>query len=120
MDETKIELRIYSPRWGHEDTYDLALTRNSLAITQGTRFSTCTWRKNLDPEWTGESLVDIFQNDSIYPPSIFPRLIEHAWLAWRGGELDDAAVNRELNALAVWLNVTTRAKPDTDFWKQYF
>ena len=76
----------------------------------GPRTAKCTWRDNLDPEWSGESLADILQNDMIYPPSIFPRLIEHAWLAWRSGELDDAAVDGELNALADWLNKISKSK----------
>lgn len=120
MDEAKVKLRIYSPRWGHEDTYELGLTRDSLVITRGERSAKCTWRENLDPEWSGECLDGILQNDLIYPPSIFPRLIKHAWLSWRSGEIDDAAVDTELNALATWLNVITKAKPDTEFWKKYF
>lgn len=120
MDETKIELRIYSPRWGHEDVYELVLTRESLVVTHGARIAKCNWRDNLDPEWSGESLDGTLRNDSIYAPSIFPRLIENAWEAWRNGELDASAVDTELNALADWLNEITHAKPDTDFWKKIF
>lgn len=120
MDEITIELRIYSPRWGHEDTYTLELSRDTLVITQGARSTKATYRENLDPEWSGETLVDILQNDSIYPPEIFQRLIEHAWLTWRGGELSDEAVKEELLVLAGWLNGITKNKPSTDFWKGYF
>lgn len=116
----QIELRMYSPRWGHDDTYVLELTRESLVITQGARSTQCTWRDNLDPEWSGESLRHILENDSIYPPATFQDLVEHAWKSWRNGELDAAAVNEELQALANWLNAITSAKPDTEFWKKYF
>lgn len=120
MDETTVELRIFSPRWGHEDTYSLVLTRHSLVINRGARSATCAWRENLDPEWSGENIRDIMENDAIYPPAILQRQIEHAWLSWRNGELDNAAVNRELQSVADWLNTITRAKPRTDFWKKYF
>ncbi len=120
MDETKVKLRIFSPRWGHEDEYELKLTRDSMVITRHPRSSVCTWRENLDPEWSGESLRDILGNDSIYPPAILEDLIEHAWLSWRNGELDSTAVNDELQAVARWLNEITKAKPNTDFWRKYF
>ena len=120
MDETTVELQIFSPRWGHEDTYTLVLARHSLVITHGARSATCTWRENRDPEWSGESLRDILQNDSIYPPAILQNLIEHAWVSWRNGELDSSAANEELQAVADWLNEITKAKPKTDFWKKYF
>lgn len=120
MDEIKIELRIYSPRWGHYDTYSLRLSRDVLVITCGARSVRATYREHLDPEWTGEPLVDILRNDSIYPPEIFQRLIEYAWLAWRGGELTDESVQEELQALADWLNEITKSKPSSDFWRGYF
>lgn len=120
MDEVTVELQIYSPRWGHEDTYSLELSRGSLVITQGARATKATYRDNLDPEWNGEPLVDILQNDSIYPPVIFQNLIEHAWLTWRSGELSSEAVEQELKELEKWLNEITKGKPSTDFWNEYF
>ncbi len=120
MDGTTVKLRIFSPRWGHEDTYELALARDSLVISRSASSAKCTWRENLDPEWSGESLRHILENDSIYPPSILQDLIEHAWVSWRNGELDGSAVNEALQAVANWLNETTKAKPDTDFWRKYF
>ena len=120
MDETTVELRIFSPRWGREDTYKLVLERHLLVITQGARSATCTWIENRDPEWSGESLRHILENDSIYPPAILQNLIEHAWVSWRNGELDSSAVNEELQVVASWLNEITKAKPNTNFWKKYF
>ena len=120
MEEITVELRIFSPRWGHEDIYKLELKQNSLVITQGARSTKATWRENLDPEWNGETLEDILRNDSIYPPGIFQDLIEHAWLSWRNGELDSAAVDEELQALAKWLNDITNSKPRSEYWNKYF
>ena len=120
MAKTEIDLDIYSPRWGHKDTYKIELTSKSLTITQNARVAVCTWREDLDPEWSGEILERILRNDHIYPPTIYQDLIEHAWKAWRNGELDDTGVNNELQELASWLNKVTSAKPNTIFWQQYF
>ena len=120
MDHTSAEMRIYSPRWGQEDTYDLELSRESLIITHGPSKATCAWRENLDPQWGGDSLERMLTNDSIYPPSILQRLLAHAWLSWRSNEMDDNALQEELNAVADWLNATTRAKPSTEFWRRFF
>lgn len=120
MKKTEVDLQIFSPRWGHEDTYKLELTSESLTITQGARVAKSTWREGLDPEWSGESLERTLRNDSIYPPTNFQDLVEHAWKAWRNEELEDAEVNDELQVLASWLNEITLAKPDTKFWQEYF
>lgn len=118
--KTVVELRIYSPRWGHDDTYTFTLTRESMEISMQVRSAKCRWRENLDPEWSGETLEQIMNNDSIYPPAIFQSLVEHVWKEWRKSEINDGQVNAELNELATWLNIITRAKPDTEFWHKYF
>lgn len=117
---TTIEVQIYSPRWGHEDTYEFEFTEGSLTISMGPRKSRCIWRDGMDPEWQGESIEDILRNDSIYPPAILPDLFEHVWKSWRDGTLDDAEARTELESVAAWLNAITAAKPSTDFWQKYF
>lgn len=111
---------IYSPRWGHTDRYTFELTREAMTISMLARKGKCTWRDNLDPVWTGESLEDMLRNDMIYPPSIFPALVEHLWKSWRNGEIDSSHVDSELQEIIVWLNKITEVKPKTDFWKRYF
>jgi len=59
-------------------------------------------------------------NDSIYPPTIFQHLDEHAWKEWRNREINDDQAKAERNELATWLNVITHAKPATNFWKKCF
>jgi hypothetical protein len=120
MDHMSAEIRVYSPRWGQEDTYVLQLSRDSLVISHGPSETTCTYRENLDPEWSGDSLERILMNDAVYPPSVLPRLLEHAWLAWRANEINASSLQEELNAVAEWINTSTRAKPQTEFWRRYF
>ena len=117
---TQVDLRIFSPRWGRHDTYRVELHRDYMKISMTLREAMATYVENLDPEWSGESLQRIMNNDSIYPPAITQSLFQRAWLAWRDGELDDAQVAQELELIAEWINKVTEAKPDSDFWRAYF
>lgn len=118
--ETTVELEIFSPRWGHTDTYRVHMTRDYMEIKMQVRSCRATYSENLDPQWSGELIESIMNNDMIYPPAITQDLFERAWLAWRNGELDDQDVAKELQAVAEWINTVTEAKPNTDFWKSYF
>ncbi len=122
MSETIVELRIFSPRWGHEDTYEIVLTSDSLEIKtpHPSAIAKCNYRERLDSEWVGTDLFSTLRNDAIYAPAVLLEMFVHAWLAWRSNELDDNGVKRELEAIADWLNVISKAKPSTDFWRGYF
>lgn len=116
----QVDLRIYSPRWGHDDNYSVELTHDQMTITMQARVAQAKWVANLDPEWSGESLQDIMRNDSIYPPAVTQRLFEYLWLTWRAGEIDDASASDELQEIAAWINAVTHAKPGTEFWRKFF
>ena len=105
---------------GPNDPYELTLSNDSLVVSSPSRTAKCDWREGLDPEWTGEDLFDVFGKDFIYPPSIIPDLFEHVWSSWRDGELDSKQVQSELTVIADWINETTKAMPQTEFWKGYF
>jgi hypothetical protein len=120
MDYSSADIRIYSPRWGREDTYQLGLSPDSLVISYGASKEPCNCRENLDNQWSGDSLEGMLINDAVYPPSILPRLLERAWMAWRANELNDSALQEELDAIADWINTGTRAKLQTDFWRGIF
>jgi hypothetical protein len=111
---------IYSPRWGHTDTYTFTFEPDHMLISMSPREARCNWVEGRDPVWDGESIEHILRNDSIYPPSILPALFEHLWKSWRNGEVDESAVAAELAEVIKWINVVTEAKPDTDFWNKYF
>ena len=116
----EIDLEIFSPRWGHEDTYKVVLNQGYMEITMQMRRSRATYDDSSDPIWSGETLDQIMNNDQIYPPEVTQDLFEHAWKAWRNGDLNDHEVADELKAVADWINATTRAKPRTEFWRKYF
>ena len=111
------QIQIYTPRWGHNDTYTVSMSRDVMRISMGARAVSCTYVENLDPEWNGD-IFQIFVNDHIYAPKIIPDLFERLWLAWRDGQMVD--VQAELEAIADWLNAVTDAKPNTEFWNIYF
>ncbi|MFI8978881.1 hypothetical protein [Ectopseudomonas khazarica] len=115
-----VDLEIFSPRWGHEDTYTVQLTRDFMEIKMPPRVSRATWIENQDPEWSGESIQRIMNNDNIYPPEITQDLFEHVWKEWRNGDINDQQAEAELQEIAKWINAVTRAKPDTEFWNKYF
>ncbi len=118
--QTVINIRLFSPRWGHEDTYTITLASEFMEITMQTRHCKCVWQENTDPLWSGEPLIRILQNDSIHPPAIIQNLFEHLWEEWRIGNIDSFQAEVELIELADWLNEITKAKPKSEFWKKYF
>ena len=73
---TTITAQIYSPRWGHNDTYEFELTREAMTITMGARKSRCVWQEGRDPRWEAEPLEGILRNDCIYPPGILVSLLD--------------------------------------------
>ena len=120
MAETTIDLKIFSPRWGTQDTYEVLLGRDSLEIVKTPAVAKLIYRENLDPEWQGDDLIAMLEKDGIYPPAVLPRLFQHAWLAWRSYEIDDSEVEGELVEVSEWLNEISHSKPSSDFWRGYF
>ena len=118
---TIVELELYSPRWGHNDTYKVELHQDYMEIsTMQQRRCKATWVQDCDPEWSGEDLEKILRNDSIYPPAVTRNLFERAWKGWRGGELSDEQVSKEIILIGDWINTVTKSKPNSDFWNMYF
>lgn len=108
----QVDLSIYSPRWGHKDTYQVTMERDSLEIRMQARRAQATWVPDRDPTWTGETVASIMRNDSIWPPpAAVDSFFETVWLHWRDGDLDDAEASAALVDLADWINVITAGRP---------
>ena len=54
-DQTNFEVRLYSPRWGHEDAYHMQLERHQLSVRVMGNRAVCSWVEGFDPEWLGHS-----------------------------------------------------------------
>lgn len=111
---------IFSPRWGHDDTYTLDLTNDKMTISDMSWHCDCIWQEGRDPTWSNDSLDSHLRNDSIYAPRILPDLLEHLWKSWRDCRLNDQQTQLELDEIIGWLNATSRAKPKSVFWAEYF
>jgi len=120
VEPIELYANLYSPRWGHEDQYTFVFNMERLTITHGARSCNAVWRSDADPVWSGEDLVQMMQNDGIYPPHGMVDFIEALWKAWRDGRLNNDQPQDELTALAEYINVSTRSLPQTDFWRGIF
>nr|MCA8835111.1 Asp-tRNA(Asn)/Glu-tRNA(Gln) amidotransferase subunit GatB [Pseudomonadota bacterium] len=110
---------IFSPRWGHDDRYDLIFKKNSLVIKHLVRTAKATWdNPSHDAKWTGEGVARMMRNDHVAPPEDIEYRLERLWRAWKTKELTLEQLQDETNALADYINIGTRAKPNTDFWNK--
>ncbi len=125
-DDIQFDVSVFTPRWGHDDTYTVRATRDELTVSAVSKEARCQWVENRDPQWVGHNqtignpLEKILENDSVYPPTVFVRAVEHAWMAWRDATLDDQQFEIELKELVEWLNAVTKAKPESEFWQGVF
>jgi hypothetical protein len=124
--EISFTVSVFSPRWGHDDIYTIRLSEEKMEIASVPKSAICSKKENGDCIWsgynerTGNPLVRIFQNDSVYPPSVFISAMESAWAAWLNNRLDDIQAEEELKELFEWLNVVSKSKPRSDFWTGIF
>lgn len=120
MEPVEVFADFYSPRWGHTDRYKFTFSPERLSIVHGARRCEATWSETADPTWKGESLVGTMKNDSIYPPDGIEGLIEYLWREWRDGRFNVEQLQSELTAFAEYINASTAAKPNTEFWRRTF
>jgi len=76
MSEFSAHFEVFSPKWGHTDPYSVKFTAEEMHIYQSNFSAVCKLAENGDPEWTGyragtgNPLMKIFSNNSIYAPEI--------------------------------------------------
>lgn len=128
LDKISFEVNLFSPRWGHEDSYKIELSRKQMIVKLGIKTATCSWVvEGRNPEWSGylnskrNPLEDILRNDSIFPPINFVHSLEHAWEDWRDGLLDDNEIHQEVEELCEWINKLSRIdRPRSEYWQSIF
>jgi hypothetical protein len=74
---TKFQLSFYSPRWGHDDNYDIILDTDYLEVKLNAMVARATIDDDGAENWAGEPLLSIMSNDHIYPSAIIPDLFIH-------------------------------------------
>jgi hypothetical protein len=66
-----VRMSLFSPRWGHEDEYEIRMLEDRLEFGEGPRLATCRRQEGSDPVWDrGQSVDGILTNDSIYAPAV--------------------------------------------------
>lgn len=124
--QINFEVDVYSSRWGHTDVYAINLNRDHMRIGRTGKTAICSWVGDRDPKWSGDyenignPLIEILENDSVYPPTVLVRALEHSWMAWRDGTLGDQELQKEVQELFQWVNVVSKSKPNTEFWQKTF
>lgn len=123
----EVYLNFYSPRWGHDDRYTFKFDENEIyASMGGPKEARGVRNKNGTISWsghnagTGNPLLNILSDDSIYPPSVFIDAINYAWESWIAGELSDEQLESELILLVNWVNIVSKNKPDSEYWISQF
>jgi len=126
LEQIKFNIAIYSPRWGHDDSYRFEINKHRMKIRNAGKEAICLWVEGHDPKWsghdslTGNPLQNILENDSIYPPSIFVSALTSAWEAWRMDDIDSDQLKSEISELCNWLNVVSTNRPKSEFWRMIF
>lgn len=111
---------VFSPRWQHDDQYEVKFSNEGFQINHMQRIAYYNWTEETGVNWRGDKLHNIFNNDRIYAPKNFEDLLVHVWLSWQDGDLSKTGTERQLKSLFTWLNKISKSKPKTIFWRGYF
>ncbi len=123
MTPVEAHMRIYSPRTGKEYDYNTSFEDGSLVIERNQHTAKLIWNGyDADPTWEdrGRGLLGIMANEHIYPPCDIKDRLKRLWLEWREGRIESDDLQPELDALADYINTSTKAKPKTPFWAKHF
>lgn len=125
-DAATVNLVLYSPRWGRDNTYVLTLNPEKATFSLDAKSAVCVCDDGSDPVWSGYGVADrnpvesILENDSIYPPSALVFALERVWQAWKEGGLDNKDLQQRAEELCNWVNGSTGCRPKTAFWRSLF
>lgn len=104
-----MKLVVYSPRWGHNDTYDVQRTATGWKITFHPKGGDC--------DTLGRPhLFEIFQNDSVPYPHEFGRYMKHLWKKAQELCMSDGEIQEHLDELGIWLQDIAKSEPKGEFW----
>jgi len=124
--QTIIELSIFSPRWGHKDSYEFEFTDEHISLLRGAKEAIAKFDEAGSIVWsghnvsTGNPLLNIMSDDHIYPPVYLIYAIENIWKYWLYNEISEDEFKAEFKKIEPWINDTTNAKPDSEFWNRLF
>lgn len=104
--------RVYSRRWGHEDTYHITRTSEGWFVTHLTIAGPC--------DKTGKPfLFESLRHDYIQYPNGLGGYLEWLWDQAESKGLPHDSVQKGLDDLAIWVTKTEKSSPKGDIWEGY-
>lgn len=103
---TEFTFRVYSRRWGHDDTYRITRTADGWDVAH---MAIRPCNKRGEP-----ALYAKFRQDSINYPEALPGYLEYLWdeASNEGSGLSAEDVQAALDALAAWVSETEKGSPE--------
>lgn len=111
----KLTASFHSPRWGHSDKYEFEYTTNGWTLHGKSA------PVELPPDCGGSEgrLIQVLENDQIYPPAVLDTAMEYLWRAIKDGRATQQQAQAALDDLVNWINNTMLSKPK-GFWASCF
>lgn len=108
----EFSFRVYSRRWGHDDSYQVIRTKDGWDISHAAIGGPCD--KGGNP-----FLFKNFRQDSIQHPARLDGWLEWLWNQAAEKGLTPAQVQAALAQLAEWVRQTEQSAPDGGVWEGY-
>lgn len=108
----KFTFRVFSRRWGHDDTYDIVRTKTGWDVSYTSIGGTCD--KGGQP-----FLFRNFQQDFIEFPNGLDGWLEWLWNQAESKGLSVTEVQDALQKLADWVSLVEKNAPSDGVWKGY-
>ncbi len=122
MDELELRVNLFAPRRNRDENFIFNFRNNGLSIRLAVMNEGATWVSAENGlVLTDGNLTSIMGNDNISAPWNLDYLVERLWYDWKDDTFSTPEeLQRELNALAEYINTCSRARPATNFWSEYF
>jgi hypothetical protein len=104
--------KVFSSRWGHDDTYQVKRTKDGWIITHIAIGGKCD-------KGGRQSLFANFRQDSIHYPEGFDGWMEWLWDQAASKGLTQQQVQAALQQLADWVSNTEKNRPTGGVWEGY-
>jgi len=114
-----IEMNLFSPRWGHEDRYEIMIDNNKVTINMNQRIAKYKYIDGDFENTSNESLESIMRNDNIPIPENLNYFFFKLVTSIIDKEITEENSQLELKELENWINCNTKSCqfPNTDYWR---
>jgi integron cassette protein len=122
--KTAVSIKVFSPRWGHDDTWRFSFIDNGWAITFGTGTHQATLRceddvDDADTVHDDERFFHWASNDMVQVAESAPDFLRYLWNQYNDSEITEEELRTEFESFASWITSTTNSRPQTPVFKGY-